>query len=543
MPYRKIGIVKVPRSKYIPQFCNDILSAFGSTFDRDVADCILSLGNWREFLKDFWFDRILHLKHPVLDGNPELKFKMEVVLADFLSMTGYIKLCPVQWDYVTDPTWPADDLITLMLGTRMPTWTAADLGGQFGQLSTLSNFFQEVIRRNALVIHERPMMAERFRRWLGDIGFKLQHQRSGALSQAERSFLVVYSNTKKRSKGYIDVLPSTPIAPVENKEPLVHDVGALAVATCLAGPCTSHMKMVSNGILEQLVYYYGPHIPALKGYVGYYREYGPFKVFDVDPEDEIPWMLDSQLTGISAMAANIALKPGNIPPYTIRVPLPITYSNKSGKIAMYPDLPDINLYLTDLRDISRFTWDYMSRWRGRRINSLNDGGTMDYLIADWAQETTAGGGINIDMMDLSQLGLCWYTPALGGLIQVYDGKISESYVLPGPTGLVTRQVDMTAYYARFGKVEFLPPFAEFLQLPMSWFMTPADRVVDYIQSRESLTLLERIRFQQVISFCHNIARYERITRHPAPLNRDRMIRSLLNLPPWTSTAVSTPMIT
>jgi hypothetical protein len=530
MPYKKTGYCRVPRSRYIPQYCDQILRAFGPTFDADVAEAIKSLSNERELLKNFFFERTLLLKSPKLDADVNLKFAFMIVLVDFLHQVGYVELSPSKIEYIVDPVMSADELMDLMLGTRMPTFKASDMGGEWASISTLQVFFPEVIRRNALILNERSYMAARYRQWLGNIGFKLMTTSSEQLSQSERSFLVIHGCTKQGSKGTIQGTANEPIPPLENKDPLVVEVGALAVASVLPGPSTNHYKLVSNGILEQLVFYYGPHVSDLKTSVGYMRKYGPFFVFDVTPEDSMPWLLDSQITGITSQAANIAVRPDNQPAFTLRMPLPIKFKNDYGDLSLYPDIPTFHLYLTDQKDISHFTWDYFSAWRGRLINSLTDGGTMDYYLCDLAVSTRTAGGMQVEATELPASTIIWMDESVANKVVPYNGNINEEYILPSEKGLVKVIISMTAYYARFGSVEFLPAFSEFVELPLSWFVQPADRVVDFVCSVAGLTIQDRVRFSAIIALCHNCARYTRITKQPAPIDRDRYILAMLNIP-------------
>lgn len=505
------------------------MESFGSTLDADVAACIKSLGNEKVFLKNFFFERTLLLNHQKLSSDPELEFAFQVVLIDFLNMVGYVDVAPAQFDYIVDPVYDADELIDLMIGTRLPVFKSSDLGGEYATIDSLMVFFPEVIRRTALCLNERRFMIPRFRTWLGSIGHKLMTTSSEQLSQAERSFLIVYKSTKRNTKGYISGQPETPIPPIENKDPLVVEVGALAVASTLSGPCTNHFKLISNTVLEQLVLYYGPHIAELKSHVGYIRRYGPFQMFDVTPEDSIPWLLESQITGISAMAANIAVRPTRQPAFTLRIPLPIMFRNELGAVAMYPDIPEFHLWLVNQRDISDISWDYMSKWRGRRISSESDGGTMDYAICDLAVQQKTAGGMQVEATELTGTGMCWLTERAAAKVVPYDGDIMEEYIFPSDNGLVLKSVNMAAYYARFGTTELLPAFSEFLELPVGWFVQPADRVVDYICATQGLTMLERVRYSSVIALCHNCARYTRLTKQKPPIDKMQYAKVLLNI--------------
>jgi hypothetical protein len=525
MPYRQTGFVAVPRTVYIPSYSSEIQKAFGNNFERGIGEAIKSLGNERVFLKNMFFERLLAVKQDVLDASSSLKMKFIVVLADYLHSLGYIQTSPTQIDYVVDPVMPLSDLIERMIGTRLQAFKADDLGGDYASIDTLMHFFPEVIRRQAIVLNERENMVKRLRMWIGDVGFKLLT--ASELSQAERSFLVIYGNTEEGTKGYFEGMAG-PIRAIENKEVLVQEAGALATANCLSGPCTNHLKMISNTTLEQLIYYYGPHIPELRSQIGYAMRYGPFTSFELKPLDAIPWTLESQLTGLSAMSATISIKADDLPPFVIQVPLPIMPLRKAyGVDCLYEDVPDFHLYLTNEQNVADFTWDYMSSWRGRRINSKLDGGTLDYALADAAVNTKTMGAMQVALTELPGNTLLWLTDAATTKVD-YDGaSLTEEYILPGPKGLVKKNIDMSAHYARMGKVEVLPPLAEFLELPSHWFMAPAEDVVQFVSSVEGLTHLETMRFRTIISLCHNCARYKRLTKEEPPIDRMELARVLL----------------
>lgn len=543
MPYTKTGYIRVPRSRYIPQHCRDIMEHFGATLDTDISDVIKSLGHDRDRLQSLILPNVFTITTPKLEANPDIKFKFMVVLIDFLNMTGYLNENITLVDYVTDPVLSADTLLDLMIGSRMPKFEAAELNGEWGMISTLRAYMPEVIRHTAVITQERKLMANRFREWIGNIGFKLLTGKSDKLSQAERSFLVVYGCTKPNTKGFIEGLPSNPIPPVENKFPLIEEVGQLAVASCLSGPCTNHLKLVSNAILQNCVYYYGPHIPEIKTQVGYVENRGPFIIFKMMAGDTIPWDIKHQITGLNAQAATITIAPDKMPPFTIIQPLPLIEISKSGAISLYEDLPELNLYLTDQNNVNKFFWDFPSNWQGRRLSSLNDGITIDIMLADVATHKALGGGMQVESTDLTSFGLSWFTDAAKAQIRTGEeeadqsGYFIEKFILPSPKGLILKPIDLTAHYAVLGKWEVLSPFAEYLEVATPWFLTPDDGVHQFVATSQGLTLEAQVRFKTVIALCHNVARYERITKRQCPLRWQDLARALLNRP---STEIITP---
>jgi hypothetical protein len=531
MPYRKTGFYVVPRTTYLPQMAADIVNAFGDKLDTNVAEIIRSLGRENVFLKSFLFDRLLTIKHPSLEGG-DLRMKFIIILGDFLHSTGYLSENPVLIDYRDDPVYSADELLDLMLGTRLPTWKAADMMGDYATIDILLMFFTEVLRKYAMLLDERPYMADRFRKWIGSIGYKLLVN-GGELSQAERSFFVVYCSTEPNTKGFISQLDSNnakgnDIAPSESKDPLVLEIAALAQSLCLGGPSTAHMKLISNADLEQLIFYYGPHVPTVSTMIGNKTPYGDFMILNMTPADEISWQIESQLYGLMSNVQNFMIKSADLPPFAIKTPLPFIVTSINGSVCAYPDDPSFRIWLTDQKDCSNYTWDYPSTWRRRKINSLLDGGSMDYAIADIAVMKRAAGGMQVDMTQIPNQTLMWLTPAAAEWLSETSDSMSsmvEQIILPGKNGPEYRKVDLTAFYARFGRLQTTSAFADELRLPMDWFVQPNDAVVDFIASTMGLTLEERARYTRAIYISHNCAVYERISGRQAPIDALAIVKA------------------
>jgi hypothetical protein len=435
------------------------------------------------------------------------------------------------YDYRIDPLLTADELLDRMLAARMPKFTASELGGEWGTIDHLMMFFTQVLRQQALILQERPRMAVRLRQWIGSIGYKVM-MNEGPLSQAERTFLTVYSCTQIGFKGYINGLPSTPIPAVETREPLVIEVGALAVATCLPGPTSAHMKLKSNGILRELFYYWGPHTAELKAGVGFKEMIGPFYNYKMETTDVIPWSIENQLVGLTSTSANFLVQSPDQPPFTLKVPFGRKLQNTYGTVCLYPDDPSYVLTLTVANDVSQFVWAYPSKWQGVMVSSLTAGGSMDYALADKAVTEKDAGGTQVELSDFLSVGLAYFTPAAAKkIIDVAQG-IFEEFVLPGPTGQLTAiMIDVSAHYARFGNTMMIPLFSEFLELTQDWFFTPDPRIVDYVSTYRGLSLEQRIRFGSIIELCHNCAVYKRITQEQElPFDRDQYICARMNEP-------------
>jgi hypothetical protein len=533
MGYQKTGFVVKPRSTYILDAALAISNAYGTDLDKGINETIRSLGKENIRLTNFFFEFLLILDHPKLaqktpDGG-DLKTAFLVLLADFMQQTGYINTAPVFVDYVTDPVMTFDECIRRMLGARMPTFKADDIGGQFATIDSLARFFPEVIRRYVQVLNEAQPLAERLRKWLGNIGHILMT--TGTLSQAQMTAFVMYASTKEGSAGHSDLVPEeTAIPAVEINDLMVSEAGTLYSASSLPGPYHNHSKIISDALLQRLTFYFGLHSTDLKTSSGFYRTFGPFMMLDLTPHDSVPWSTDDHLAGITARTSYMMAGAGQAASYAIRVPHVLANRNEWGIAGAYPDDPSYRLTLTEQSDISQYEWDYYSEWRGVRINSVINSGTMELALADKALSGSAIGACQIEHPTLDNMGLAVFTKRAMEKIRVNPTRrITEEYFLPSNGGAALTKVNMTGFYSRIGTVEVIPAFSEFLEVPLKWFMQPAPRVVEYVASMTGMPLDQKYKFDPIIALYHNLARFERLTGHKPSFDIDALAKALLNL--------------
>jgi len=394
MGYKHMGFVVPPRSLTILNAATTITAAFKNDLDKEIAKAIKSLGKENVRLTNFFFERLLTVDHPRFDSDPELKKSFLILLADFLRAVGFIDTSPVTVDYVTDPTIPEEELIWRMLDARMPKFSAADLGGEYATVDTLTYWFPEVIRRHALIKNEAHNMTERFRKWIGAIGHKLLT--GGAISQQEKTAYVMYCSNSEGTTGHVEGMSEEPIPAIENGDVLVAEVGELYKALTLSGPFTSHQKLVSDQIMERLTFYFGPHNPDLKMCTGYIKTYGPFSILELVPQEAIPWTLEDQLIGITGNASYFMGMRSPSAGFSLKIPLMVANWKANGIAGAFPDDPSIRLILTNQKDISQFEFEYFSKFRGRNINSVVNNATLELALCDAAAETKAAGACQLE---------------------------------------------------------------------------------------------------------------------------------------------------
>jgi hypothetical protein len=531
MGYHKTGFVPVPRATRLLRAAIKILDVWSSDLDKEVAKAIKSLGKSDNIrLKNFFFERLLTIEHPKFDTDPRLKEAFLLILSDFLKETGYISISPIEVDYVTNPVADITEVIDLMLGTRMPKYSATDIAGDYATIDTLAHWLPEVIRRIAIVENERGSMIIRFYRWIMSIGKKLL--RGEALAQHERTAYVMYCSRVQGTLGHYPGGTDAPLPALENSDVLVTEVGDLYKAVTLPGPMFNHVKMISDRIFERLTAYVGLHNPELKLCRGYIQTFGPYMVMDVKPVESIPWSLQDQMIGITSEAGYFAGMRQGKTGFSIRVPMLLHDQDSAGWIGTYPDDPGLKLILTNEEDISLFEMEFYSEWRQRSINSKVNGGTLELALTDVAFREETRGNCQVDHPTLEGFGLCTLTDTANTKLKPSDNnRIYTEFLLPNKDGgLVLKPIDMTALDVPYGTVLTLPAFSEHAKFPLNRFMDPAPQVVEFVASQHGLRNDERKKFETIIALYHNVAKYKRLTgKDKAPIDALQIAHALLGV--------------
>lgn len=530
MGYQKLGFVVKPRSTYLLDIADKLehLVAWNKNLDKGVTEAIKTLGKENIRLSNIMFERLLTIGGPGLESGSEEHRDFIVLLSSYLHEVGIIAGSPVVVDYVTDPALTLDDVILRMLASRMPKFTLDQIGGQFATIDSLTYFFTDVIRRYALIKKEAPLMVRRFRQWLGHLGFKVITGQQ--LSQHELTAFVMYGNTEENSPGHSKYdKEEVRIAAAEINDLMVNEVAELYKSVSMPGPYWNHQKIISDTLLQRLTAYFGPHITDLRLCTGYYRNYGPFMLFELTPQDSLQWGVEEHLAGITARTSYLMSNVAGGGSYAIRVPNILDNRNDWGTAGLFPDDPSFQITLTDEANIANFEWDYYSQWRGVRVNSKIHSATEQLALADKALEGASLGTCNVEHATLENIGMALFTDRANSKLLPVDQKVEETYLLPTEKGSKEVSVDMTGYYSRLGTVIALPAFSEFLELPQKFFLQPQERVVEYVASVQALPLDEKIRFTNVISLYHNVERFMRLTGREAPLDRLQLAKAMLNI--------------
>lgn len=526
MGYQTVGFTPVPRQIVLPRAAQNIEAAFGTSLDVEVTKTIKSLGKENVRLKNLWFERLLAIDHPKLNVDETLRVDFIMLLADYLKTCGYIDSMPTLVDYVISPLLTLDQSVDLMCSHFMPTYTAAEIGGDYATIDALTYKFATVIRDTSNVLNYRRGIVDNIRLWLGDIGFRLLQRQS--ISQQERTAFVLYGNTLEGSFGWSRHVDSGPIPCAHTDTPLMREAAELYKSSTAPGPWTNHIRVISDGSLERLTVFIGHIVPTLTVFTGAKRIYNDFVHFEVTPHETISWSPEDQIVGITSDAQYFARANGG-GMFQIRVPLMVKLPQEITR-SIIPDLDFLDITVLDPRDISKYKITFWSKWRERSVDSSVTNNTMELPLIDMAIQTRSIGGTQAPHVTLEGFGLCRLMEAARKfVIDVDMSRVVETYLLPKDGGVEELPVDMTAYYARQGKIQLLPGFAEGLIVPTKWFATPQPAVVDYVSAVTGLLYDEKVRFADVISMYHNVARFERVTARTANFDVLTLSKTLLKI--------------
>jgi len=531
MGYTKTGFVTVQRATLLAECAQKIIAGFGANLDKEVGIAVRSLAKSdNERASNLFFERLLGVSHDKFASEPKLHTAFLIFLSHFLHETGYIATSPIMVDYVDDPTCVVDDVVTRMLATRAPKFSAQDLNNEFCTLSTIASFLPEAIRRYALIDRERRVLTERFFKWISTIAYKLL--RGGeALNQLERTAFVMYCRCEAGTPGFSNIYNPGRIVPAQNTDPLVAEAGALYASATLPGPWSSHQKFISDTVYERLTAWIGLHAADIRLSRGYAMSYGPFFVYDFEPQETLPWTLPDQLAGLTSHSSYLGGKRPDASYFAVRVPYIESRRNAFGRIAMYPDDPFYRLTLVNEQDAGNYHLEFTSRLKQRPLSSMSVPNLPAHALTEMLLDNATGGACQMESQTLETYNnqLLMLRPRAAEKVTYYEGnKIEETFLLPSESGLKEIAIDVTSQGARFGTVEARSAFSEFADLPPTAFMAPAPQMVEYVTAVYGLTVDERKRFAPIIALYHNTNRYIRMTKdQPLPIDRLRLAKAIL----------------
>jgi hypothetical protein len=320
-------------------------------------------------------------------------------------------------------------------------------------------------------------------------------------------------------------VPGDTLSALRNDRPAVLEAWELYKKTTQPGPGINYSRLISNANLEALIAYYGPHASSLPFVLGYYRPAGPFFEPALTRHDDIMWSDTDVLTALRERSG-FFLQSG--PAYALRGPVIWPQTT-----ALALDLPNVNIYRTDEKDISKFDWDYLSTWRGRIVLS-KEGADTKTLLTDLAVAHKSAGGGQYDMLNIDSLDLV----DLAGVpaekrVKFDEDHLTERTLVPSGNGgrtLEVKKVDMSGFYIQRGREAVIPAFTEYVIPPQSWFLRQDPAAIQYILSRvgSSMTLEDRTRLATATGIMHSTEHLSLLLGRKPDFNVARYIANVTN---------------
>lgn len=522
MAYKKPGYSVLTYGSYIP---TDALALTRSNgWEATIADAVKSIGREARPLNSIMAEDILQINTGAFPAGAENTKILQRLLLTLLHQAGLINRSPQIPVYSRDATLTFPEVIDRMMTGKIPWPTLEHLGGAEARLETFRTLLPIVIREIAFCTEWRKVLRSNLEEKLKDIGYKIFNHIP--IDQAEKSFFLAFCSPRARTistKSGEEPFPGQVLPALVNDRPAIQETWELYKKSVEPGPGLEYYKVISNANIESLIYYYGPHAASLPFTLGYMRPFGPFKEPFLTRLEDLSWSEQDVLTALREYSG-----------YFVHGGAELTLR---GQVAwpqntpFFLDLPAVQLYRTNEKDISQFDWSFISTWRERPVLST-EGADPNILLTDIAvTHQTAGrakyDALNIDhlpLIDASQL------PA-DKQVKYRDEQMMERTLVPSAAGsrtLVIKEVDMTDYYVTRGQVAFLPAFTEYVIPPRSWYFKDDPNAVQHILSRAggNLSNEDRKRMMQAIGIVHNAESLKRLLGREANFNVARFVANL-----------------
>lgn len=342
----------------------------------------------------------------------------------------------------------------------------------------------------------------------------------------------------------------------ENSNPLVSRDFELVTSQGQSGPFSKYFKMISNQSLEQLNAIIIPGNVTLPVNIGSIIPRGCVSTFAMSPLSTLAYNEGLEKNGYDQRLRVVGMGqvPGALPPSGTKrdfvadncaPALPI------GVNALFPafsgmripfDLPEVELTLRPPANgldpnlqYAGLTGTWMSKWRGRKVSTVN-GQTIDDLLTDIAMASaTYGSGAPITAtipesaaIFSNEKSLADRLLSVGTLTTNAVAPIKFTFYIARQMKLETYEVDMRMHYARRGTSIILPAFVEFIHPPTSMLFTPAEAAISYVASQLGLTIEETKLNSDVITIAYNYAECELFFKGRTPPVRNGDLKGYIS---------------
>jgi len=525
--YRTIGYrTKSPAAILIPA-ATALLREFGPRTETVIAEAFRVFSD-RRFVKSaamhdyFQLSKDPHFEDP---NGDNLRNLLHITFA-MLAHAGFGDFRPASLYYQTNALMTIDEVITEVLNSHIVLPTMDQMDGEKTGFEAFRTHVPQVIRELAILEKLRPWYLTHFRRYIGDLIFRLDmgETQASSLDQFDLTLLTNYAHNNIYTRSVADDGPMI-ITPARDSDPETAEVIGRIKSVIEMGPSIRFQRMISNADRNELVYVLGPIVNQLPLVSGYALERGPFREQYMNVVESLSWGDNEAFQAEAERLQYLGESETRLNLTGVRVPVKRELAKGVKANALTPVLldykPSINVQIYRTEKEIQIAHEWRSAIH-RRLVSTRYGASADTMLTDMAVKMTSLGEVahahlNIDgftMIDPDESVEARKVDLVKSSNSVNNkNTILERiyYVDKGRFVTDGKIVDMTLFYNRIGTHFYRPAFSEFFKPTLAWFRTPDTAAVDYIIQRLGLGPMDAARSKEAILVSHNAEKFKRVT--------------------------------
>jgi len=376
-------------------------------------------------------------------------------------------------------------------------------------------WFIDFVRQTALLSLERDNFTQRIRAYMGHSAWK------GALKQPlsphEKTLLIRYGDSsawhgltdKEKKSGGV----RSPITIAETANPLVLRDWARYEQANLCGPVTKFGKGVSNALLEQLSYSWGPAIGPFKFPIGTIVPFGPWSELRMTESFTLDQTVKDFLTASREKSASVTFprKKSAAAGFDIQPPQRVA----RGRVASYTtnwDMEPVKLRFNPDATSTKpeeYYWD--SNVRQRMLSSKFRMVPEDLIAEIALAHVEFGDGLHgpTSLADWPFLDLESSRPHLGAKTPK-QLQLQEKIIYVKDRKIVDKTVDMEVFYTTYGRQYTVPAFSDAVDIPLHWLAAEQPLAEDFIVGQLDLNREQREHAISGVRRSHNFASLARL---------------------------------
>lgn len=538
--YRTIGYrTKSPAAILIPA-ATALLDQFGSKTETVIGEAFRVFSD-RRFVKSASMHDYLQLsKDPQFeDPNGAPLRNLLHITFGVLASAGFGDYRPSVLSYETNALMTIDEVIDEVLGAHIQLPTGDHMDGEKTGFESFRTHIPQVIRELAILEKLRPWYLAHFRRYVGDLVYRLDmgEAQASALDQFDLTILTQYSFDNEYSRSKLDGDAGFKIVPARDSDPETAEVIGRIKSVVELGPWIRFHRLLSNADRNELAYVLGPIVNQLPLVSGYRLDRGPFKEQFLNTIESITWgdseAFKAELERLQYLDdADTRL---NLTGIRVPVKRELRKGVRAAK-SLTPVLldykPSINVQVYRTGDEIQIAHEWRSAVH-RRLVSTRYGASTDTMLTDMAFKMTSLGEVSHAHLNIDSFSMVDVDESVEARrVDVSDvqkqGKnvITEQiyFVRNGKFVHDGERIDMTLFYNRLGNLMYRPAFSEYFKPTLEWFRTPDSTAVDFIISRLGLSPMDAARSKDAILVSHNAEKFKRVTG-----SDNKRVASLINL--------------